>query len=96
MKSADTQDASAMTGRDGGVDYAARAELLNPSSVAHTEGHTYRVIELVGTSEKSIEEAINSAIDRAHQTIRHLRWFEVARVASGKRLEFGVARSPVT
>jgi hypothetical protein len=42
-----------MTGRDGGVDYAARAELLNPSSVAHTEGHTYRVIELVGTSEKA-------------------------------------------
>ena len=81
MKSADTQDASAVTGRDGGVDYAARAELLNPSSVAHTEGHTYRVIELVGTSEKSIEEAINSAIDRAHQTIRHLRWFEVARTS---------------
>jgi dodecin len=81
MKSADTQDASAMTGRDGGVDYAARAELLNPSSVAHTEGHTYRVIELVGTSEKSIEEAINSAIDRAHQTIKHLRWFEVARTS---------------
>jgi flavin-binding protein dodecin len=65
-----------MTGRDSAV-----LELLNPSSVAHAEGHTYRVIELVGTSEKSIEEAINSAIERAHQTIRHLRWFEVARTS---------------
>ena len=81
MKKADKQDTSAMTGRDGGVDYAARAQLLDPSAVAHTEGHTYRVIELVGTSEKSIEEAINSAISRAHQTIRHLRWFEVARTS---------------
>jgi flavin-binding protein dodecin len=81
MKRADTQDANVITGRDGGVDYVARAELLDPSSVTHTEGHTYRVIELVGTSEKSIEEAINSAIDRAHQTIRHLRWFEVARTS---------------
>jgi len=81
MKKADKQDTSAMTGRDGGVDYAARARLLDPGAVAHTEGHTYRVIELVGTSEKSIEEAINSAISRAHQTIRHLRWFEVARTS---------------
>ena len=77
----DTQNISAMTGRDGAIDHPAKLELLNPSSVAHAEGHTYRVIELVGTSEKSVEEAINSAIERAHQTIRHLRWFEVARTS---------------
>ena len=41
------------------------------------EQHIYRVIELVGSSEKSIEDAISSAIARANQTIRHLRWFEV-------------------
>jgi flavin-binding protein dodecin len=39
--------------------------------------HIYKVIELVGSSEKSIEEAINSAIGRASETLRNLRWFEV-------------------
>jgi flavin-binding protein dodecin len=39
--------------------------------------HIYRVIELVGSSEKSIEDAISTAVERAHATIRNLRWFEV-------------------
>ena len=39
--------------------------------------HIYRVIELVGSSETSIEDAINSAVSRADATIRNLRWFEV-------------------
>jgi len=50
--------------------------------------HVYRVIEIVGTSEESISEAIDSAIARAHKTLRNLRWFEVARtsghIANGK------------
>ena len=41
------------------------------------QDHIYRVIELVGSSEKSIEDAINSAVLRANATIRNLRWFEV-------------------
>ena len=39
--------------------------------------HVYRVIEVVGTSETSIEDAIAAAIARANQTIRNLRWFKV-------------------
>ncbi len=39
--------------------------------------HVYRTIELVGSSEKSIEDAIETAIRRASTTLRHLRWFEV-------------------
>ena len=39
--------------------------------------HIYRVIELAGTSDKSIEDAVGAAVTRAHQTIRNLRWFEV-------------------
>lgn len=39
--------------------------------------HVYRTIELVGSSEKSIEDAIETAIRRASATLRHLRWFEV-------------------
>jgi len=58
------------------------------------EDHIYRVIELAGTSEKSIEDAINSAIARANQTIRNLRWFEVVQtrghIENGKIAHFQV------
>jgi hypothetical protein len=39
--------------------------------------HIYKVVELVGSSDSSIEDAINTAIARAHETLRYLRWFEV-------------------
>jgi flavin-binding protein dodecin len=39
--------------------------------------HVYKVIELVGSSETSIEDAINTAVSRAAETVRNLRWFEV-------------------
>jgi hypothetical protein len=42
--------------------------------------HIYRVLDLVGSSDKSIEDAVSGAIDRAHKTIRNLRWFEIGNV----------------
>jgi len=39
--------------------------------------HVYKVVELVGSSETSIEDAIQTAIRRASQSLRNLRWFEV-------------------
>ena len=39
--------------------------------------HVYRLIELVGSSEESIEDAIETAIGRASTSVRQLRWFEV-------------------
>ena len=39
--------------------------------------HVYKVVELVGSSPESIEDAIKSAIARAKATLRNLRWFEV-------------------
>jgi len=39
--------------------------------------HVYKIVELVGSSPHSIEDAIQGAVARAHQTIRNLRWFEV-------------------
>jgi flavin-binding protein dodecin len=39
--------------------------------------HIYKVVELVGSSETSIEDAIKVAIRRASETLRNLRWFEV-------------------
>lgn len=40
--------------------------------------HIYKIIELVGSSKDSIEEAIDSALARAHKTVHHMDWFEVA------------------
>ena len=37
----------------------------------------YKIIELVGSSPTSIEEAVTNAIARAHKTVKKLRWFEV-------------------
>jgi flavin-binding protein dodecin len=39
--------------------------------------NVYKVIELVGSSETSIEDAIDGAIRRASATVREIRWFEV-------------------
>jgi flavin-binding protein dodecin len=39
--------------------------------------HVYKVIELVGSSPKSIEEAIKNAIAKAGESVRAMRWFEV-------------------
>ena len=53
--------------------------------VRHVKGtdmpnHTYKKIDLVGSSTTSITDAIESAIARAHRTTRNLEWFEVAEV----------------
>ena len=39
--------------------------------------HTYRVIEVVGSSTETIDDAIRRAIADASKTIRHIGWFEV-------------------
>ena len=41
------------------------------------EEHVYKVIQLVGSSEKSIEDAVQKAVARANETLQDLRWFEV-------------------
>lgn len=43
-------------------------------------GSTYKVVELVGSSSGSLQEAIDGAIARAAQTIRNLDWFEVREI----------------
>ncbi len=39
--------------------------------------HVYKVIELVGSSAKSTDDAIENAVKRASETLDHLDWFEV-------------------
>lgn len=42
------------------------------------EDHVYKLIEVVGTSHEGIEQAVQAGLKRASQSIRHIRWFEVA------------------
>ena len=39
--------------------------------------HIYKTIELVGSSTVGVEDAIRTAIAKAAETVRNLRWFEV-------------------
>ncbi len=50
--------------------------------------HTYKIIEIVGTSPISSDEAIKNAVKTAGQTLQHLRWFEV--VETRGHLEAGL------
>jgi flavin-binding protein dodecin len=44
------------------------------------QDHTYKVIQLVGSSNENVQAAIENAIGRASQTIRNLDWFVVKEV----------------
>jgi dodecin len=42
--------------------------------------HVYRVIEVVGSSETSVDDAIRGAVSRVAATTRELDWFEVSQI----------------
>lgn len=42
--------------------------------------HTYKTIELTGSSKTSIEDAVNNAITKAAKTVHNLRWCEVTNI----------------
>jgi flavin-binding protein dodecin len=56
--------------------------------------HVYKVVELVGSSDESVTKAIDNAIAKAADTLRHLGWFEVVQVrghvADGKVAQYQV------
>jgi dodecin len=39
--------------------------------------HVYKTIELVGSSTRGADDAVRTAIAKASETVRNLRWFEV-------------------
>lgn len=39
--------------------------------------HVYKQIKLTGSSEKSIEDAVSRAIEKASATVKNMRWFQV-------------------
>lgn len=47
---------------------------------AKTGNKTYKKVEIVGTSEKSVSQAIENALKRAGKTLKNLDWFEVTEI----------------
>jgi flavin-binding protein dodecin len=41
------------------------------------DDHIYKKVELVGSSQKNIEDAVANALARAAKTVRNMRWFEL-------------------
>jgi dodecin len=48
--------------------------------VSAVANHTYRIIEIVGTSPDGVDAAIRNGLSRAGETVRHLDWFEVTEI----------------
>ena len=50
--------------------------------------HVYKIIEITGTSTKSIEDAVNVAVAKASESLQNIRWVEVndirGNVSNGK------------
>lgn len=57
--------------------------------------HVYKKVEIVGSSPDGIEDAVNTAIERAGRTIRNMRWFEVVETR-GQIVDGKVAHWQVT
>ncbi len=56
--------------------------------------HVYKLLELTGSSPNSIEEAVQTAISKANESVRNIHWFEVietrGHVADGKVAHYQV------
>jgi len=55
--------------------------------------HVYRIIEVAGSSDKTIEDAIHNAVSRASRTLRGVSWFEVLQTrgqVEGAKMQYQV------
>ena len=48
--------------------------------MADRRDHTYKIVELVGSSPDGVDAAIRNAIGRAGETLKNLDWFEVREI----------------
>jgi flavin-binding protein dodecin len=59
-----------------------------------TDHHTYKLLELVGSSTTSIDDAIQNAIAQAAKSVKFMEWFEVletrGHIKDGKVAHFQV------
>ncbi len=52
----------------------------NPAQEAPVSDHVYRLSEIVGSSQTSVDDAIRTAVRKAAQTVRHIEWFETKEI----------------
>lgn len=56
--------------------------------------NTYKMVEIVGTSDNSFAKAVASGVQRASKSLRNLDWFEViemrGRIINGKVSQYQV------
>lgn len=45
-----------------------------------SDHHTYKKLEVVGSSRTSVDDAIRNAIQECNKSVRNLEWFEVTEV----------------
>ena len=50
-------------------------EMIDPGGIM--SNHVYKLVELTGSSTTNVEDAIQNAIVKASQTVRHMHWFQV-------------------
>jgi flavin-binding protein dodecin len=59
-----------------------------------SDNHTYKLVEIVGTSSESFADAVRNGVARASKSLRHLDWFEVTeqrgRISDGAVAQFQV------
>lgn len=48
--------------------------------MSYGDSRVYKKVEVIGTSSESVESAIQTAVDRARDSLDQLSWFEVQEV----------------
>ena len=57
--------------------------------------HVYRLSEIVGSSQTSVDDAIRNAIRKANETVRNIEWFQTGEIR-GQVVDGDVAYFQVT
>ena len=42
-----------------------------------SDDHIYKSVEITGSSTQGVQQAIDNAVAKAAETLRHIEWFEV-------------------
>jgi flavin-binding protein dodecin len=65
---------------DGPPQRIGRRPLVSPPNMTD---HVYKSVEITGSSETGVQEAIDGALTKAGKTLRNIDWFEVVGIRGG-------------
>jgi flavin-binding protein dodecin len=60
------------------VHFLANRLAISNQEVFMSDHHTYKKLEIVGSSTTSVEDAINNALLETSKSVKNMEWFEVA------------------